>query len=443
MPKYVIVGNSAGGIAATETIREVDPRGSITVVSEEPYPAYSRPAIAEFLMGERTFDERMLFRDKEFYSRNRVETRLGTKALQLNVPGRTVALDNGENLPFERLLLATGGTPIMPPMPGLDLRGVHTFVTLDDARRLLQAMREGAERVVVVGGGLIGCSLTHALLRRGGVQVTMVELRERILTSMMDAAASQRMEARLQELGVRLLTGRSVARVLPDAKATGVGGVLLDNGEEVPCDLVGMAVGVRPRVELAQGTPIRVGRGFLVDQYMETSVPGIYACGDAVEAHDFIYKAPRVVAIWPNAFIGGRIAGFNMAGAPAQYDGCTAMNALSYFDLALASGGMFDPAPEDGCTILSKEAGAVYRKAIIKGNRLVGFVLLEDIEQAGVLYRLMQEQVDVSRFQEHLVADNFGLVRLPRHLRQAWLFGNGRPPQPMSTPAGHSSRVMG
>ncbi|MBI2872918.1 MAG: NAD(P)/FAD-dependent oxidoreductase [Chloroflexi bacterium] len=442
MPKYLIVGNSAGGIAAVEAIRQVDPKGSIAIVSDEPYPAYSRPAIAEFLMGERPFDERMLFRDADFYSRNRVETHLGVKVLRLDVGGRKAVLDNGEALPWERLLLATGGTPIMPPMQGLALEGVHTFVTLDDARRLRQALLNGAKRVVVVGGGLIGCSLTHSLLQYGGVQVTLVELRERILTTMMDTPTSQRVEARLRKLGVQLLTGRSVVRVLPDAPGARVGGVLLDNGEELPCDLVGMAVGVRPRTELAHGTPVRVQRGFLVDRHMETSAPGVYACGDAAESHDFIYGASRVVAIWPNAYIGGRIAGFNMAGDAAQYDGCTAMNAFSYFDLALASGGMFDPEAQEECTTLSKESGEVYRKVVLKHNRLVGFVLLGDIEQSGVLYRLMQEQVDVSQFQEHLVADNFGLVKLPRPLRQAWIREDGRVPQKATAPAGRAHKAV-
>jgi NAD(P)H-nitrite reductase large subunit len=426
MTRYLIIGNSAGGIGAIEGIREVDTEGEITLVSEEPYPAYSRPSIAEYLMGERAFDDRMLFRDRDFYSRYGVETRLGVRVTHLDVQKREALLDNGQRLPWDRLLLATGGTPIVPSMEGLNLRGVHTFITIDDARRMDQALREGARRVVVIGGGLIGCSLTNALLRRGGVEVTVVELREHILTTMMDSHASQEVENRLRELGVRLLLGRTVARILPSDDGERVRGVVLDNGEEVPCDLVGVAVGVRPRVELAKGTPIQVNRGFVVNTRMETSVPGVYACGDAVEAFDPIYGTHRVIAIWPNAYMGGRTAGLNMAGVSREYNSFTAMNAFSYFDLALASGGMFDPEPGSPCQVLKVVEGGVYKKVVLRDGRVVGFIFMGDIQQAGVVYRLMIDRVPVGGFQDALLSRNFGLVSLPRGLREAWIWGDGK-----------------
>ncbi|MEE9202320.1 MAG: FAD-dependent oxidoreductase [Dehalococcoidia bacterium] len=427
MAKYVIVGNSAGGIGAVEAIREVDPQASLAMVSDEPYAAYSRPAIAEFLMGERDFGERMLYRDPEFYRRNRVEEHFGVRVTQLDVDRREAILDTGERLGWERLLLATGGVPIMPRMDGLGLEGVHAFTTIDHARSIDNALRQGANRVVVIGGGLIGCSLTHALVRRGGVEVVMVELLDRVLAAMMDATASRVVEARLRDLGVRVITGHSVVSILPSSSdASKVGAVTLDNGEEVPCDLVGVGVGVAPRVELARETPIQVNRGIVVDRHMETTVPGVFACGDVAEAYDFIYGSHRVVAIWPNAYFGGRIAGFNMAGASHEYDGCTSMNAFSYFDLALASAGLFDPGSAEQVQTITAGSDGAYKKVVLRDGRVVGFLLLGEIEPAGVLFHLMRDRTLVGEFQDLLLEDGFGLAALPRPLRDAWLQnGNG------------------
>jgi NAD(P)H-nitrite reductase large subunit len=424
--KYLIVGNSAGGIGAVEAIREGDSQGSLALVSDEPYPAYSRPAISEFLMGERDFDDRMYFRAPDFYDRHKVERYLGARVTQLDLEGREVVLENGDRLGWERLLLATGGVPITPRMDGLELNGVHRFTTIDHARNIDAALKQGARRVVVVGGGLIGCSLTSALIQRGGVEVVMVELLDRALAAVMDATASAMVEARLRELEVRVVTGHSVAGILPaSSDPSRVGAVTLSSGEEIPCDLVGVAVGVAPRLELVRETPIEVNRGIVVDRYMETTVPGVFACGDVAEAYDFIYDSHRVVAIWPNAYIGGRIAGLNMAGGHHEYDGCTAMNSFSYFDIALASAGLFDPGAEDSVQTDTVNENGVYKKVVLREGRLVGFLLQGDIDQAGVLFRLMRDRVPVVDFQDRLLEDGFGLVSLPRPLRDAWLGDGG------------------
>lgn len=431
MAKYLIVGNSAGGIGAIEAIREVDSQGVLAVVSDEPHAAYSRPAIAEFLMGERDFDDRMLYRDPDFYRRNRVEARLGVRVARLDVDNREAVLESGERLGWERLLLATGGVPIVPRMDGLKLQGVHTFTTIDHARAIDAALRQGAKRVVVIGGGLIGCSLTNALVQRGGVEVVLVELLNRVLAPMMDEAASRVVEARLRELGVRVITGHGAAAIRSSsADASRVGAVTLDNGEEIPCDLVGVAVGVVPRTELARGTPIRVNRGIVVDRHMETTVPDVFACGDVAEAYDFVHDSYRVVAIWPNAYIGGRIAGLNMAGASYEYDGCTNINSFSYFGLALASAGLFDPGPDAPVQVMTMGHNGDYKKVVLRDGRVVGFLLLGKIEQAGVLFHLMRDRTPVAEFQGRLLEDGFGLASLPRPLRDAWLENGHRPGRP-------------
>ena len=177
--KYVIIGNSAGGIGAAEAIREVDKTGTIAIVSDESYPAYSRPMISDHL-AEGCELERMLYRPRDFYERNDIQLLLGRKAIRLDTDKHVLELADGQEVAWEKLLLATGGTPIVPQMDGLSRRGVFTFTTLSDAKAIREFLDRGARRAVVVGGGLIGISATEALVKRG-LAVSIVELKERLL----------------------------------------------------------------------------------------------------------------------------------------------------------------------------------------------------------------------------------------------------------------------
>ncbi|MBI4297746.1 MAG: NAD(P)/FAD-dependent oxidoreductase [Chloroflexi bacterium] len=421
MPKYVIIGNSAGAIGAAEAIREVDPQGSLTIVSEEPHPAYSRPLISEFLCAERTL-EKMLFRPQSFYQKHRVEARLGQKALRLDLERRQVEMEGGDKLSWEKLLLATGGTPIVPPTPGTDKKGVFTFTTLADAEAL-KAFLPGVRRAVVIGGGLIGMSVTEAL-RKCEVQVTVVELLDRVLGAIMDEPGSRMMEKRLREHDVNLCTGLTVKEVLGQPKKQDqVGSVTLSDDRNLPCDALVIAIGVRPRTQLATGTAIKVNRGIVVDARMATSVSGVYACGDVAEAYDYIQGEARLTPIWPNAHVGGLVAGRNMAGKETAYPGGTNANSLKYFGLPVASAGLVNPPEGNGYQSLTAYTEDSYKKVVLKGNRIVGLVLLGDIQKSGLLFGVMREGLDVSSFKEHLLSDSFGLSHLPEAVRRSRLEG--------------------
>ncbi len=408
--KYLIIGNSAGGIGAAEAIREVDKAGSITILSDEPYPAYSRPLISEYLAGECMLDG-MLFRPAEFYSQNNIVALPGKKLKSLGLKSHTAELDSGERITWEKLLLATGGVPIVPRIEGIGKRGVFTFTTLDDAKAIDEFLDE-ADKAVVIGGGLIGVSVTEALVKRG-IEVTVIEMKERILNTILDEQASLIAEEALERAGVSIMTSHTVAEINGEEI---VGGVTLDDGERIPCDLVVVAIGVSPRTELVLDTEIKVNRGIVVDRYMATSYPDVYSCGDAVEAYDFVYGTNRLTPIWPNAHIGGRIAGRNMAGIRIEYPGGTAMNSLNYFGLDIASAGMVTPPDGDGCEVLSRQNDGIYQKIILKGDIVVGMVFVKNIEKSGIVFSLMRERVNVGSFKQALLSDDFGLVSLPREL---------------------------
>ena len=410
--RYLIIGNSAGGIGAAEAIREVDREGQITIVSDEPYPSYSRPLISKYLARERTL-ETMLFRPADFYSRNNITSILGKKVKGLGLSDRTAELENGEYISWEKLLIASGGVPIVPKMEGAGKRGIFTFTTLDDAKAIDEFI-ENAHAAVVIGGGLIGISVTEALKKRG-VKVTVVEMKDRILNTILDEQASSIADEALKKAGIRIVTGRTVAEITGKEL---VRGVVLDNGEDMSCSLVVVAIGVSPRIELARGTEIKVNRGISVDKHMATNYPDVYSCGDATEAYDFVYGANRLTPIWPNAYIGGRVAGYNMAGVKAEYPGGTAMNSLNYFGLDIASAGIASPPEGDSYECISRQKDSVYQRVVLRDDQIVGMVCVGAIEKAGILFSLMRDKVKVSSFKKMLLSDNFGLVFLPKELWQ-------------------------
>jgi len=411
--KYLIIGNSAGGIGAAEAIHEVGQQGEATIISDEPYHVYSRPMISKYLAGECSREE-MLFRPIDFYHKNNVATLLGKKAVQLDLKQHRVELESGEKVFWERLLLACGGIPFIPPTPGGDKSGVFTFTTLDDAIRIGESLRT-ANRAVVIGGGLIGLSVTEALVRRG-IKVSLVEMRERVLSLILDETASYLVERRLREVGVDILTEHTVKEIVGSSLDWGkVGEVILDNDERLLCDVVIVAIGVVPRTELIRDNEIKVNRGIVVDRFMSTSCPGVYACGDVASSYDFILDADRLTPIWPNAYIGGRVAGYNMAGIAREYPGGTAMNAMSYFDLPVISAGMVEPQGE-GCEAFTKLEAGGYRRVVLREGRILGMVLLGQIDKAGIIFGLMRDKVDVSNFKESLLDSGLGIASLPREL---------------------------
>lgn len=409
--EYLIIGNSAGGIGAAEAIRETDRKKPITIVSDELYPAYSRPLISEYLAGERTVDQ-MLFRPADFYDRNNIELIHGKKVKSLDLPGHLGELENSETIRWRKLLLATGGAPIVPKMKGSDKKGVFTFLTLDDAKAIDSYLND-YHRAVVIGGGLIGISVTEALTKRG-VNVAIVEMKDRVLNTILDERASAMAGERLSESGIRVIVNNTVADITGD-KA--VEGVVLDSGETIPCDLVVIAIGVLPRTEVVQDTGIKINRGILVDRYMATNIPDVYACGDVAEAYDFALDTNRLTPIWPNAYIGGRVAGYNMSGVKKEYPGGTAMNSVNYFGFDVATAGIVN-STDGKYEVITVDSNGTYQKILISNGRIVGMVFVKNIEKSGMIFGLMRDRVDVSTFKQSLLSDDFGLACMPRELWQ-------------------------
>jgi NAD(P)H-nitrite reductase large subunit len=418
MSKYVIIGGSAGGIGAVEAIREVDPVGNMTVISEEKVPHYSRPMISEYVSREATL-ETMKYRNDQFWSNNNVQTLTGRTAIKLDCTKKQVTLDGGDRIHYEKLLIATGGKPFIPRIEGGDKDGVFTFTEFSSAKDI-ETKLEQSKNAVVIGGGLIGVSAAEALIKRG-VKVNLVELKENILNLILDKTASEMAEKVLTKAGVTVITGQTVKRILGKYNNEAeVGGVVMTDGKEIPCDLVVIAIGVIPRTELVKQTPVIVNRGIVVDRFMRTNIPDVYACGDVAEAHDFLMNRNRLLPLWPLAHLGGQVAGYNMAGKQVEYEGGTVMSSLKYFDLPIIAVGTLNPEKPDDYEVMVelKPEKTVYKKILLKDDAILGFIFLGDLEKAGIFLRLLKNHTDVSEIKEQFLSEDFGIVTLPEKLRQ-------------------------
>jgi NAD(P)H-nitrite reductase large subunit len=420
--RHVIIGNSAAAVGAIEAIREHDRDNPITVVANESQHVYSRPLISH-LLGGQVDDSHMYYRPPDFYDRYQVETMLGIEVTQVVPEERRLALAGGGTLAYDRLLIATGGKPFVPSLPGADLEGVFTFTRWTDARNIERYLKKHhVETAVVVGGGLIGLKTTEALMERH-VRVTIVELADRVLSISFDRTASRMAEALLRRAGTEIRTATSLVEIVgQDGR---VDTAVLRNGERVQCDLVVLAIGVRPNVGLIPPeSGIHVKRGIVVDRRMRTSAPDVYAAGDCVEAYDLLLGIDRPIAIWPNAYRQGHVAGCNMAGVAREYAGSFPMNAVEVCGVPTVSVGLTDPQEEpesyETLVYIDRET-PTYKKLVLRDNRLVGAICVGNIDRVGIYTGLIRTRTDITAFKDHLLSGNFGMISLPREYRDEFV----------------------
>jgi len=420
---YTIIGNSAAAIGAVEAIRGHDRRGEIVVVSKEPYRVYSRPLITYLLAGQ-IAEDRMFYREKDFYRRNKIQTFLENEVEAIQPEQRRLLLNGGETLNFEKLLIAVGGSPIVPQVEGVHMKGVFAFMTWNDAKEMRRYMEEyPVESVVVIGGGLIGLKAAEAFMTLG-LQVTVVELMDRVLSVTLDKRASEIVERQLKSRGIRLIADNTVEKILGNHNRAE--GVILKDQRDINCQMVVFGIGVLPNIHLVKDTSICFNKGIQVDEHMETNVSGIYAAGDVVEIPDMLLETVRPIAIWPNAYKQGWIAGSNMAGIPKRYGGSFAMNSIDICGIPTISVGMTQ-ASENGFEVLQqldrkKEA---YRKIILRDGVIVGAIFVGEIDRAGIYTGLIREKIDVSGFKDILLREDFGLISLPKEYRKHLVRGEG------------------
>jgi NADPH-dependent 2,4-dienoyl-CoA reductase/sulfur reductase-like enzyme len=312
---YVIIGNGGAGVSALQTIREIDKKSDITIISREQYPAYSPCSLPNLIGGE--VDKPTIFRfDKQFYNRLNAKFMKNTEALQIFPKKKEVKLAKDKSIKFDKLLIAAGAKPITPKgVKGLELDGVHIMGTLDSALGILEHIKQGVKHAVIIGGGFMGVE-TAAMLRKRGIDVTIVEMLSHILSRMLDPDISEKVVEILKQHGIKIVLNDIVKSINGNKKVTCVS----LNRIKLICDMVILAIGVRSNIEIVEGSGIKTNQGIIVDLKMQTNKKDIFAAGDITEVREQIEGVQGSFAIWPNAIEQGRIAGLNIAEKHTKYD---------------------------------------------------------------------------------------------------------------------------
>jgi NADPH-dependent 2,4-dienoyl-CoA reductase/sulfur reductase-like enzyme len=387
--RYVIIGASAAGLAAAETLRQWDPRGSITLISDEPHPPYSRPLLTYLLSGE-VKPSHVWLKGADYFADWGFEARLGEQVVQVAPGEQEVRLGSGRVCPYDRLLIASGARPRLPGIPGEDLEGVFTLRTLADWQRLDAALPEGGE-VAVVGAGPVGLKAAEAFVHRG-CRVTLVEMESQVLPRLVDAQAAAMLGGELKKWGIDVYCNAAPLGIAGHQGRVRV--LALADGRELPAQTVLFAIGVTPNTEFLGDAGLAGPGGIPVNSRMQTAQPDIYAAGDCVQAMHLLTGQPAYVPIWPAAVEQGKIAGANMAGADRRYPGALPQNSISLRGFKIITGGLVFPEAEDTEIVseLDQKRGH-YRRLVYREGRLVGLTLVGAVADAGIYFQLMSQHL--------------------------------------------------
>ena len=421
--RYVIIGGSAAAISAVEAIRSIDQTSPIDLFSDEATPLFSR-VLLPYYVAEELSKPLLNFRNADFFELNRVTPHLGVRVEEILINSKAVRAEDGNQYSFDKLLVATGGRPIVPPIPGVDMDGISTLKTMEDAERIY---RFSGKKVVVIGAGSIGVESSISFKRRG-VKVSLLEMLGHVLPTVFDEEAASIIQKRIEMLGIEVITGGKAVQFMGNGHVRSV----VTDSREIECSLVVLSVGIRPAIELAQKAGSEIGSlgGIKVDSQMMTNFPDIYAAGDVVETFDIARDANFINAIWVCAFEQGGIAGLNMAGMKTSYEGSFRRNSIGNFiGIPAISIGVThadvctECAPGDQFQEVRKRTKGTYRKLILKNGRIIGAILVGQTQKAGLFSILLKKRIDVSEFIPKLMSPGLNFLDvLPLIRRNATRF---------------------
>ena len=405
---YVIVGAGPAGVVAAETLHKAYPGAEIVIIGEEPEPPYSRMAIPYVLTGMIEEQGTHLRKSDGHFDRNGI-TLVEGRVASVSPDAKSLTLEDGSSRSYDKLLLATGASPVKPPIPGLDLPGVHHCWTLEDSRKIAELAGAHA-KVVLVGAGFIGCIILESLLERG-VDLTVVEAENRMVPRMADQTTGGLIKRWCESKGVRVLTETRVTGI-EVGPGNGGGGlrVTLDSGETSAADLVVIATGVRANTGFLEGSGLELGDGVVVDNHLRSSHPDIYAAGDCAQSRDFSTSGWAVHAIQPTAVDHGRIAALNMAGQDAASHGSLSMNVLDTAGLVSASFGAWDGVEGGERAISLDEDSYRYLRLEFDDDVLVGALSLGRTDHIGVIRGLIETRLHLGPWKDQLKADPHRIV---------------------------------
>ena len=411
--KHVIIGNGPTGLVAAETLRRLQPAAEIVLIGDEPEPPYSRMAIPYFLHGHIAEQGTYLRKDADHYSKHAIRLQQGRVA-RVDSAAKQLEFADGQRQGYDTLLIATGSQPIRPPVPGMDLPGVHTCWTLADARAIAEKAKPGS-RVLQLGAGFIGCIIMEALAARK-TELTVIEMGDRMVPRMMGETAGTMIKQWCEHKGIRVLTGTRVEAIHPGTPLS----ARLSTSEQLSADLIINATGVKPAIGFLEASTIKCLRGVLTDEHMRTSVTDVYASGDCAEAFDRITGTTIVSAIQPNAADQARVAALNMVGQAAVLPRVTQINVLDTLGMISTSFGNWQgvSASDGGAyTELTDAANGRHLSLQFKDDVLIGCNSVGWTDHVGVMRGLVEGKVKLGAWKDRLLQDPTQLV--PAYLATA------------------------
>lgn len=401
MTRIGIVGNGLAGVIAAKAMREAGFEGDIEMFAREKYPYYPRPNLIEFMAG-RLPEDRLFAFAESWYADRRIQVRLATPARRIVLDPLGVELSSGQKQGFDSLLLADGASCFIPPLAGVNKKGVFSLRTWDDAQSILDYLRDN-RRVAVLGGGLLGLEIARALAARGA-QVRVVEFFDRLLPRQLDAQGAAVLRTQIEKSGIAVRLGTVTEEILGSDRITGL---KFKDGSAIDADLAVVAAGIRPSLELAKDAGLEVERGVVVDDRLRTSHPAIFAAGDNVQHQGRIY------GIIPAAFEQAQAAAYNILGRDKEYKGTVPSNTLKVAGLYLTSAGLAVP-EGGGFEEIRKEdpERGLYKKIVLKEGRLVGAVWMGTKEGALQVSNAVSQKTDVGPWKKEILEDGFDFSRL-------------------------------
>lgn len=415
--KYIIIGASAAGLAAAEAVRKYDAQGTVTVLTEEEYMPYSRPSISYYLKGK-VKESNMTLRRPAFYKEKKIDVVTSSKVTAIDTEKKIVKAGR-KNYPYDKLCLCTGSKPFVPAMDNVEGKAnALTFLDLK-ATKAVKTLANDTTRAVVIGAGLIGMKAAEGLVKICK-SVDVVELAPRVLPSILDAKSAKQVKKHLENNGIRFHLENTVVKA--SSKGKQITAVTLKDGKKLPCDLLILAVGVRPQTELAEKTGLEVNRGIITDiQTMQTSNPDIYAAGDCCVSTDMLDGSKKIIALWPNAVQQGNVAGAQMAGADVTVGGTYSVNAIDFFGLRICTCGLINAQGEQYSDKIRQD-GDVYKRLVFEGDKLVGYVLINSSVNAGMYTNLISNKISLDTIQGDIM-DNPSIFMFDKDTRITKLRG--------------------
>ena len=387
--RIVIIGNGIAGNSAALAIRKFDKDVDVVLISDEKEPLYSPCAFHKYLAGEME-SQKLFLKKVEDYPREGIRIIWGRKVCEVDPITREVWIED-DRIRFDKLILATGSKALFPPIKGVDKRGVFALKTMDDVRSIFHYP---AKKVVVVGSGPIGIEAAAAFRRRG-LEVTLIEILNRLMPRLFDEVPSSFLREIIEEAGIKVLTEEKAEEILGNGAVRGIA----TDQREIGCDMVVMGAGVRPNSELAKKVGLEIGSlgGIKTDDYMMTRMENVYACGDCIESKDIVTGEAGLSLLWPNAKRQGWVSGCNCVGERRRFPGSfDATNLEISGTFALSAGrGTAGLAGREGYEVIEKRNGSTYYRLVIVDNRLLGMQLINKIEHGGLLFSKMLRKDDI------------------------------------------------